>query len=104
MSEGPSNGPGGHQAQGQGGQGQGPSASAAASAASGQGGQGPSEDFRDLGPEAAWSLSSAKQGNGDQAKMLGSEIAGFLVLCGSCRSLQRISSPSGKAKSGHYFL
>ncbi|OLP99839.1 Anaphase-promoting complex subunit 10 [Symbiodinium microadriaticum] len=80
MSEGPSNGPGGHQAQGQGGQGQGPSASAAASAASGQGGQGPSEDFRDLGPEAAWSLSSAKQGNGDQAKMLGSEIAGVEQL------------------------
>eukprot|EP00439_Symbiodinium_sp_Y106_P049281 s2345_g6.t1 len=68
MSEGPGGpGPGGHQGQGQG-QGQGPSGpgtgAGAASAAGASAAASPSEDFRDLGPEAAWSLSSAKQGNG----------------------------------------
>ena len=73
MSEGPGGpGPGGHQGQGQGQGPSGPGAGAGAGAASAAGASAaasPSEDFRDLGPEAAWSLSSAKQGNGPQAKI-----------------------------------
>ncbi|CAE7038121.1 APC10 [Symbiodinium natans] len=61
MSEGPGQGGQSQGGQGgQGGQGQGHSGQG------GHGGQGleVDDEFRDLGPEAAWSLSSAKQGNG----------------------------------------